>query len=477
VAADSPDESRRRREEARAWLAEYHLAVAENERRERQVAALYELWRSVPHTETGRLLQRVTERVVAALDAHTCSLLLRDRNGDTLRVAASVGLPQDVAESVEVLVGERIAGRVAATGQPVLLNQDPRTHPLLAQGPDGGQAKDIARRPEVDSALCAPLIGGADGEVLGVLCLSRFAPAAPFTEGDLRVVSLFAAQAGAVVAQKRTVEDLTRAAQDAAEMERQVGRHQSLITVGQMAATVAHELRNPLSSIKGAAQFLLREFDDCREDSPGQVARAATLRDFLSIVVDEVDGLGRLTTDLLEFARPASPRMALTHLDELMACEVAFLRRELSAIGVNEVREEYDAAAETDGAVICADRAQIGRALRNLLLNAAQAAAGHHGTSGRPQVTVSLTRAAAAADANGWMIAVADNGPGVPEHLREKLWEPFFTTKARGTGLGLAQVRQVVEAHGGWAAVETADPVTGGARFTLYLPDGDLEIE
>src|SRR5262245_11980879 len=107
--------SRDERQRTREWIAEYNAAVAENEARERQVSALYELWRGVPFTEPDRLLQRFAERVVAAMDAHTCSLLLRERGGDVLRVAASVGLPVDVAESVTLLVGERIAGRVAAS--------------------------------------------------------------------------------------------------------------------------------------------------------------------------------------------------------------------------------------------------------------------------------------------------------------------------------------------------------------------------
>ena len=178
-------------------------AVAENERRERQLWTLYELWRAIPqNVELNRLLQMIVERVTSAMDAHTCSLMTRERGGDTLRVVASVGLPQDVAESVTLMVGERIAGRVAATGQPILVNKDPNNHPLL-QGPLGREVSEpIKARPEVESAVCAPLVG-SDGLVLGVLCLSRHAPAVPFNDGDLRVFSLFASQAGSVIAQAR----------------------------------------------------------------------------------------------------------------------------------------------------------------------------------------------------------------------------------------------------------------------------------
>ena len=438
-----------------------YAAIAENERRERQIATLYELWRAAPGSDPDLLLQRFTERAVSALDAHTCSLLLRERNGNRLTVVASVGLSQDVSEAVSVLVGERIAGRVAASGQPVLLNKDPRNHPLMQQE-TGDPSGEISRRPEVESSLCVPLPGG-DGTVLGVLCLSRFTPSTPFNNSDLRVFCLFAAQAGSFIAQKRTVEDLTRAAEETAEMERILARTAQLTAVGQFAATVAHELRNPLSSIKGAAQFLLREAGVGEGDTLADPqARAAMMRDFLSIVVDEVDGLGRLTTDLLEFASPpAPPRREAHDLAEIIGAEIAFLRPELEARGMAGIHERLQQSALP--AVAWVDRSQVGQALRNLLLNAAQSCE-------RAEVVVGLTSVAGeGSEVAGFVVSVSDSGPGVPLALREKLWEPFYTTKARGTGLGLAQVRRVVEGHGGRVGV-LADPHIGGARFEMYLP-------
>ena len=432
--------------------------IAENERRERQVAALYELWRSVPHTETKHLLQRIVERVAAALDGHTCSLLLREKGGNTLRVAASVGLPTDVAESVTLLVGERIAGRVAASGQPVLLQKDPTQHPMLTK--DGAPA-DITRRPEVESALCAPLLA-ADGTVHGVLCLSRFAPATPYTESDLRIFCLFAAQAGAAVAQARIIEDLTQAAHEAAQMERDMAQTAHLATLGRMAATVAHELRNPLSSIKGAAQFLLREF------SGDSTEKAAMLADFLNIVVDEVNGLSRLTTDLLEFARPTPPQYAEHDLAALIHHEVAFLRQELENHGVSAVHEEYVGAGTVPVAV---DATQFSQALRNLLLNAAQSGTGH--TLPAPiEITVRLaphpkTDKADTGGEAGYDLTVSDNGAGIAPDALARLWEPFYTTKAKGSGLGLSHVRRVIEAHGG--TVTCGNRPEGGAWFTLSI--------
>ncbi len=261
----------------------------------------------------------------------------------------------------------------------------------------------------------------------------------------LETLSLFVDHVAVAIENARLFADLTRAGCEAAALEREMARTANLAALGQLAATVAHELRNPLSSIKAAAQYLIA---DCAD------AEDATVRDFLNIVVEEVNGLGSMTTDLLEFARPPLPHRERCDLVAITRGEVDFLRAELEKGNIT-VQESYATPAWTD-----ADAGQVGRALRNLLLNAAQAMP----EGGRLSVSVH-----AVPDGNQYELTVQDAGPGIPEAIRERLWEPFFTTKARGTGLGLAQVRQVVEAHGGTITAENA-PGGGGARFALRLP-------
>lgn len=446
--------------------------VSETLRREqRQIAGLCELWRAAPHVEPSRLLPMIAERVTTAMQAHTCSLLLRDGNhggggGDTLRMAASVGLPQEVADSVTVLVGERIAGRVAATGQPILLNKDPRSHPLLARNPDGTTTGDIAPRPEVESALCAPLTG-PDGAALGVFCVSRLAAAPenapgfnravlPFTENDLRLFSLFAAQAGALIAQARTRAAIAQAAEVAARKERAALPP----ALSALAAAITQEIHDPLAAIKGAAQFLLREIGGSGSDAPGTsetLASSFLLRDFLGIVVDEADSLGRLTVRLQEIVRAAEVHAARHDLAALTRAQVALLRPEIQRAGVSALRESYPG----DGpAWVTVDGETIAQAVRNLLRHAANSSGG-----GKARLHICLTRESGTASA-GYALCVECARPGAP---RDEA--PLTEGAQQRFGLERAQARQTALAHGG--SLETArfsSHGDSGTRFTLRVP-------
>jgi len=204
---------------------------------------------------------------------------------------------------------------------------------------------------------------------------------------------------------------------------------------------------------------LLREFDGAEKDD----TQAQTVCDFLTIVVDEVDSLSALTTDLLEFARPVPVQRRPCDLIAVVRQEIAFLRGELETRGVREITEVYGATL----VAVDADPLQIGQALRNLLLNAAQAST-LEGAEGHITVTV-------AQQGDRVELRVEDNGTGIPTEVLERIGEPFYTTKAQGTGLGLTRVRQVMEAHGG--TLHMGNRENGlGACFILGLPSGTLPV-
>jgi two-component system sensor histidine kinase HydH len=226
-------------------------------------------------------------------------------------------------------------------------------------------------------------------------------------------------------------------------LRNEIARNQRLAAVGRLAAGVAHEIRNPLSSIKGFATYFQERYRENAQDT--KVA---------SILIQEVDRLNRVVSQLLEFSRPIRilPRpIRLSRLigDAVKLIEPQVREKTLSVqtdlrAGIEEVRLDPD---------------RLNQVLLNLLLNAVDA------TAPGGLLTV---RAEATADGRRLEIRVSDTGGGIrPEDL-PKVFEPYFTTKPSGTGLGLAIAHNIVEAMGG--EISVASPPGAGTTFTLRLP-------
>jgi signal transduction histidine kinase len=234
-----------------------------------------------------------------------------------------------------------------------------------------------------------------------------------------------------------------RAAADALDAARsRAAQSEKLATLGQLAAAIAHEVRNPLAVVRSAAQGIGETLPAA--DAGGQ--RAARF------IVEEVDRLGSVVTSLLAFARPLQLDTRPTALGDVVARAVTLAGATLAA---KRIQLERDASAELP--VVRADGDLVCQVLVGLLANAADA-------------TPAGGRVVVRAHANGGAVelAVADSGHGVAPELRGRVFEPFFTTRANGTGLGLAVARQIVEAHGG--RIDVADAPGGGACFTVRLP-------
>ncbi len=233
------------------------------------------------------------------------------------------------------------------------------------------------------------------------------------------------------------------------EMQEAVRRGDRLAAVGQLAAGLAHELRNPMASMSGAIELLSRG----RGLSDGE-------RRLMEIVMREAERLNALVTDFLAFARPTATQLQPTDVAALADETLGVFRHSPSAARIELLRSGPASLR------IMADPAQIRQVLWNLLQNAADAMSGE----GDITVDVGMTQEGLC------RIAVADSGPGIPPNDVEHLFEPFFTTKPHGTGLGLAFVHRMVEAHGG--RVEVQSGARQGATFSVHLPPGlDLEEE
>ena len=226
---------------------------------------------------------------------------------------------------------------------------------------------------------------------------------------------------------------------DRKRSEAQLREQAALARLGEMAAVVAHEVKNPLAAIKGALQVI-----------GGRLAAESRDRLIMNDVVQRVDSLNDIVQDMLVFARPREPQLTPAPLAELLEGTAALVRKDPShaSIGIT-----------VSGAtpVVPLDPDQMRTVFLNLLLNAAQAG----GPSGRVAVTIRADDLAAT-------VEIADDGPGIPPEVQPKVFEPFFTTKHRGTGLGLPTARRVVEGHRG--TIEIDCPPSGGTVVTVTLP-------
>jgi two-component system CheB/CheR fusion protein len=226
---------------------------------------------------------------------------------------------------------------------------------------------------------------------------------------------------------------------DRKRSEAKLREQAALARLGEMAAVVAHEVKNPLAGIRGALQVI-----------GGRMPEGSRDKAIVGDIVTRLDSLNDIVHDLLVFARPRDPQLAPVPLAILLESTVALLRRDPAQAAV-----EIQISGENP--VVLADAEQLRTVFLNLLINAAQA----QGMSGAIRVAISADDLAAT-------VAIADEGPGIPLELREKIFEPFFTTKHRGTGLGLPTARRVIERHRG--TLEIDSPSTGGTVVTVTLP-------
>jgi signal transduction histidine kinase len=232
-------------------------------------------------------------------------------------------------------------------------------------------------------------------------------------------------------------------------LERELAEQARLAVMGQMAATIAHEIKNPLSSIKSIAQVM-------RED---EAVSREYARD-LDLITNEINRLNRSVSQLLSFARPAVVAASSATLSELMSNVLSLTRAECEERGV-EVTTDLQTNPTLNGTTVAA----LKEILVNLVLNAAQALPANDDAK---QIHLS--------SADALTISVTDNGVGIPPAMQSKIFEPFFTTKQRGTGLGLAIVARRVREIGGKLTVTSPVNDGRGTRFELKFHSMDKRV-
>jgi PAS domain S-box-containing protein len=221
--------------------------------------------------------------------------------------------------------------------------------------------------------------------------------------------------------------------------EERLKEQEALARLGQMAAVVAHEVKNPIAGIRGALQVIASRMPAESRDKP-----------VMGDIIARLDALNGIVHDLLVFARPRQMRSEPIDVARLIRNTLDLLHRDPAFANLKVERPAAEAVASGDAE-------QLQMAFTNVLMNAAQA------MGGTGAIAIRIDR-----DGTEWVVSISDHGPGMPPEVKEKVFEPFFTTKHRGTGLGLPIAKRVVEGHGGTIGIETPD--SGGTTVRITLP-------
>ncbi len=346
-------------------------------------------------------------------------------------------------------VGERPVGRVDPAASRAFLERLSREGALVLENVERereertelgderearalGEVLDSMR--ELRTSLVAAVRG--ETEIYGFVCLRDDRLRDAYTPEEVAILRALAAQAASAVESLRLYERLR-------DRDR-------LAALGEMAAGLAHEIRNPLGSIKASAQFLAESADESSKRDPSH--------EFLEIIVEEVDRLNRVVSSFLDYARPNASR------DEPID-PTATIERTLQLVRP-ELGPELEVAIELAPTLplVRIDPERLRQVLINLVQNAAQA------MDGRGKLTIRTSTEAGSEERRGAIeIAVVDTGPGLPARVRENLFVPFVTTKDRGTGLGLAISQRIISAAGGRIEARPVDE-GHGTIFVVRLP-------
>jgi two-component system, NtrC family, sensor histidine kinase HydH len=251
--------------------------------------------------------------------------------------------------------------------------------------------------------------------------------------GALFVALIFVVKRGEDIIQRRAMERL--------RLKERLNRAERLSALGEMAAGISHEIRNPLGIIRSSAELLKKKVT--------QYDPSNTIPD---IIVEEASRLNGIITDFIKFARPRNPIFSSCRIEEIIEKNMTFLAPQIEEKGYT-IQKNYQNSLP----VILADAEMLYQSFLNILINAMQAMP----DGGSIGLEIS---------SNNHFITIHfdDEGQGIPVDKLEKIWDPFFTTKEKGTGLGLGIVKNIIESHGG--SIQVDNRPERGARVTIELP-------
>lgn len=382
-----------------------------------------------------KLLGSIAATISRVFNVLQVGIMIPDEKRGQYRIQKSFGYNPDFISKSSLPVNSPIVNYFQ--DNPDTLYQEMRED----QGSDkAGKGNGPSREEIFDklgSALIIPLV--VKSRLAGIVLMGPKNDGRPYSIEDLELLRTLANQAAIAMENARLYEDLKRSKQ-------YIRRADRLASLGTLAAGLAHEIRNPLVSIKTFIQLLPQRIDD--EDFR---------TNFMSIAKDEVERIQHLVEELLDFAKPSEPNLAVSDLNEIVEKTVLLVENDLKSKKI-ELKTHLDPELRE----IMIDKEQIKQVILNIMINSIQA------IEPNGNISVVTRTVGVRGDKPSAQIEITDDGPGIGEADLENIFNPFFTTKHMGSGLGLAISHQIIKEHHG--SIEAESTQGKGTVFFINLP-------
>lgn len=457
-----------------AMFREAQQLASETQARARRFATLYNVARALMSTvKTERLLQITLNALTSPSGLNFSRAILFLLSEDGTRLTARMGRgPEDrrgrkrAAFSSQGKKGGPSREERGAAAADLMRNLDRvvlpvndvcliaravrekkaiRTETGCQAGRKGGGDPFCGHHPP--SFATVPLL--VKGQARGAIYVDNLYRNREITQEDIQVLTMFASEACLAMENASLYESLEGALDTIRLTQDRLVQSEKLAALGEMAARIAHEVKNPLTVIGGFAARMAR-----KEEAGGR--DAATTARYAHIILKEVRRLERVVQQTLYFSREVVPALQPVDINAEIREVLAMFSDELEEAGISRLTE-----LSAESPVIAVDPDQIRQVLWNLVSNAVQAM-GRGGT-----ITVA-TRSAREEEGDGVVVRVGDTGGGIPHDVVHNIFNPFFTTKPRGTGLGLPIVHAIVRKHGGTIHLDNREGE--GVTFSIFLP-------
>jgi len=400
-----------------------------NKKLKRRLYDLYTLFELSQHLnsvlELDPLLDSILLTCIGQMGVGGATLFLTEKG--KLRAAKAKGMnPQDLL-GIEIGAHSHLGRFLSQANQAILFCDLERIK---------GAKKDVEKLRGLECEVCVPL--NMKGRLKGVLTLTPKISGAPFSGNELEFLTTLANQMGVAIENAELYESVKSTNRELRRTQRQLIQSENLATVGRLAATLAHEINNPLGIIKNYLTLLSREGKHNPET--------------IEVVKEEVDRIGKIVRQLLDLSRPISEPKSPTDTNRLIRETSSILKEQLLQ---DEISLEEDLSPIS---LVKASPGQLKQVFLNLITNAKEAMP----QGGRLKISTRMEN-------NFVEVTFSDTGKGIKEKDMEALFQPFYTTKKNGMGLGLSICQEIIRNHGGEILVKGGKE--GGAMFTIRLPE------